>query len=101
MAQHVLRKALLLGAAAGVAAVAMKRRQKLDLRGKVVAITGGSHGLGLAMAREFAAAGADLALCARNAGDLKNARADLADRGANVLTVPCDVADHGQVDAFI
>ena len=47
-------KALLLGVAAGAAVVILKRQRPIDLRGKVVLITGGSHGLCVAMARQFA-----------------------------------------------
>src|SRR5690349_3632355 len=44
----------------------LRSRLAVDLQGKVVLITGGSRGLGLAMAREFAAHGARLAICARD-----------------------------------
>ncbi|HEY2471826.1 MAG TPA: SDR family NAD(P)-dependent oxidoreductase [Terracidiphilus sp.] len=51
-------------------------------RGKVVVITGGSRGLGLALAEEFGRRGARLVLAARNETDLSNARAQLIERGA-------------------
>jgi NAD(P)-dependent dehydrogenase (short-subunit alcohol dehydrogenase family) len=47
----------------------------LNLKGKVVLITGGSKGLGLAMARRFASEGCDLHLAARSEGLLKDAAA--------------------------
>lgn len=50
------------------------------MRGKVVLITGGSRGLGLALAEEFGRRGARLALTAREAGDLERARASLIRR---------------------
>jgi NADPH:quinone reductase-like Zn-dependent oxidoreductase len=58
-------------AAAGVGALLATRggRRRLDPAGKVVLITGGSRGLGLVLAREWAARGAALALCARRAED--------------------------------
>src|SRR5579883_3163593 len=46
---------------------------RLDFQGKVVLITGGSRGLGLALAQEFASRGAQLALCARNQAELNRA----------------------------
>jgi short-subunit dehydrogenase len=90
------------GTLIGVYAGVRNRRKQYDLRGRVVLITGGSRGLGLVMAREFAREGARLALCARDANELERARADLVGRGATqVLTVPCDVTDRAQVDEMI
>lgn len=92
----------LLWAAAGVGTLlagrAVARRLfGYSLRGKVVLITGGSRGLGLVMAREFAREGARVAICARRPEELDAARADLKGRGAEVLAVPCDVTDRAQV----
>jgi len=64
-------------------------------------ITGGSRGLGLVMAREFAREGARLALCARDVDELERARADLMKRGAQAFVVPCDVTDRAQVNEMI
>ena len=71
----------------------------MDLNGKVVAITGGAQGLGLAMARAFAHRGAKLALIDINADVLANAKADLADSGAVVETFATNVADEQSVCA--
>ncbi len=49
----------------------------LDLAGKVVLVTGGSKGIGLACARAFAAEGARVAIASRNAENLERARAAL------------------------
>lgn len=82
--------------AALVAREAMRRARAMDFRQKVVLITGGSRGLGFVLARQLAAEGARLALIARNVDDLDAAAAKLRERGANVLTVPCDVGDRAQ-----
>jgi len=71
-----------------------------NLYSQVVLITGGSRGLGLALAREFARVGYRLVLAARDAQELVRARQDLMQRGAEVLTVPCDVTDQEQVRSF-
>ena len=54
----------------------------LQLVGKVVLITGGSRGIGLACARGFAAEGARLVLCARDEARLRSAAASLPDAHA-------------------
>jgi len=77
----------------------MRRDARLD--GQVALITGGSRGLGLALAREFAAHGCKLAICARNVEQLERAREDLRQRGADVLAVPCDITEREQVDALV
>src|SRR5215213_8283138 len=71
------------------------------LRSRVVLITGGSRGLGLALAREMAARGARLAICGRDPESLERARASLARAGAEVMAIACDVTDRGPVDVLI
>ena len=80
---------------------ALQRWRQEDVRGQVVLITDGSRGLGLALAREFARLGCRLVLCARDAQELERARHDLAQRGAEVLAVSCDVTDREQVNRLI
>jgi len=79
----------------------LRRRRKVDLRGQVVLITGGSRGLGLALAREFARRGSHLVLCARNAEELQRVQRDLAESQGRVVPIPCDVTDRGQVAHLI
>src|SRR3954469_17381900 len=86
------------GVGAAVAAGALLRKGGDSLRGQVVLITGGSRGLGLSLAREFARRGCRIAICARDAGELRNAARDLERRGAEVLTIECDVGDQQQVE---
>jgi NAD(P)-dependent dehydrogenase (short-subunit alcohol dehydrogenase family) len=69
--------------------------------GKRVLITGASSGVGLAAARAFADAGADVALVARHAGGLETAARLVRDRGGRAVVLPCDVSDQAQVDAAL
>ncbi len=61
--------------------------------GRVVVITGGSAGVGRATAREFARAGADIALIARGEDRLQAACEEVRTLGRRALALPADVAD--------
>jgi len=90
------------GAGALLAARAVYGRlSEYDFRGKTVLITGGSRGLGLVLARQFADRGANVAVCARDPRELERARADLAARGARALAFPCDVTERAQVRELV
>ena len=64
---------------------------KVSVAGKVILITGGSSGIGLALAKRVAAEGARVALVARRVEPLEAALASLPGEGHRVY--PCDVAD--------
>ncbi len=68
----------------------------LGLEGKVVLITGGSKGIGLACARAFAAEGARVAIASRSQENLDRAREDLKKEGVDVFAVAADLT---QADA--
>ena len=61
-----------------------------DLSGRVAVVTGGNGGIGLGMAKGLAAAGASVAVAARNA---KKAEAAVAGLGAKSSFIAFDVAD--------
>ncbi|MDQ3525357.1 MAG: SDR family NAD(P)-dependent oxidoreductase, partial [Chloroflexota bacterium] len=93
-------------AAGGIGAVLaarefLARATEAELQGKVAVITGGSRGLGLALARELADEGCRLAICARDIDELDRASEELEGRGADVLAVRCDVADKDDVERMI
>ena len=70
----------------------------MTLQGKCILITGASKGIGAAAARDFAAAGANVALVARN-GD---AIADLAGEiGRSAIAIPCDVSRYWEMEAAV
>ncbi len=89
---------LLAGAAVGVAA---GRARRFDLRGRVVVITGGSRGLGVVLARRFTAAGARVALLARDERALVRAAADVRSCGGEAYPVVCDVRVEEQCQAAV
>jgi len=72
-----------------------------SLDGKVVLITGGSRGLGLALAREFATHGARVGVCARDEDDLRTASDEFAARGDHFFSSQCDVSNPAQVQSML
>ena len=71
------------------------------LTGRAAVITGANQGLGLAIAQAYVRAGASVFLCARDAGRLEHARAEvaaLADPGQVVLAAPADVSAPADVE---
>jgi len=65
----------------------------LKLKGKKAIITGGTRGIGRAIAEELAAEGADVAICARNKEPIDAAVAALGRKGVKAWGSPVDVAD--------
>ena len=92
-----------LGAGLGVAALweGIARAREEDLTGKVALITGGSRGLGLAIARELAAEGCRIAICARDVDELDRAARELETSHPEVLALTCDVGDQAAVDEMV
>ncbi|MBM3628667.1 MAG: SDR family NAD(P)-dependent oxidoreductase, partial [Alphaproteobacteria bacterium] len=64
-----------------------------DFAGKRVVVAGGSRGIGRSIALGFAAAGADVSICARGAGALEATRAEVARHGRRAHAATCNLAD--------
>ena len=97
----MLRKYLLPAAALAGAAYLFSLRSRRSFQGRVAVITGGSRGLGLAMAFELAREGALLHLLARDAEELERAACLLRAQGASVETWPCDVRGKARVNEVL
>ena len=77
---------------------------ELGLTGRRAVVTGGSKGLGKAIAAELLAEGAAVAICSRHADELEQTAAELratAAHGQQLLALPCDVTDPAQVTDFV
>jgi len=88
---------------------------QITMKDRVAVVTGGSKGIGIAVARRFAESGAKVAILARGATDLKAARESLAKDGLQVHDYVCDVSkasdisatyervvkDHGRIDILV
>ena len=75
--------------------------ESLSMEDKVVVITGGGTGLGLAMVRAMARAGASICAAGRRQAPIEAAAAEVTALGRDALAVSTDVTDSGQVDRLV
>ncbi len=73
----------------------------LDLSGKTALVTGGSRGLGLAIASALGAQGARVAICSRKPENVENAVSELEEQGCEVLGQTANAGKSEQVDALL
>ena len=78
-----------------------RSKRVMNFHTRTVVITGGSRGLGLVMARQLAAKGANLAIVARDAEELARAREDLSEYRVEIMTIACDLTDRVQAESMI
>jgi NAD(P)-dependent dehydrogenase (short-subunit alcohol dehydrogenase family) len=77
------------------------RSLKGTVGGKVVLVTGGSSGIGLAAAHKFAEAGAVTIICGRDQDKLDEACAEAKAKGYSFVAYPADIADMADCDRFV
>jgi len=72
-----------------------------DLTGKVAIVTGGSKGLGKAMALGMADAGADIVLVSRTLKDLEIVAEEIRAKGRQALPIPADVSKNADIERMV
>ena len=73
----------------------------MQIEGSVVVVTGASTGIGLALARCFARAGASVVLAARSLERLAQVEQELGEQGHKALAVAVDMRDRIQVEQMM
>jgi NAD(P)-dependent dehydrogenase (short-subunit alcohol dehydrogenase family) len=98
---------LIAGVIGGVAAIGagarvyLRSSRRISLLNRVVLVAGGSRGLGLVLAREFARAGSRVAICARSERELDKVRDEFADEGWPLVALTCDVGVRAEVGSVV
>ena len=78
-----------------------KRKMDMQLKGRRALVTGGTRGIGKAVALEFARQGADVVICGTNPEKLEQVKQELINLGVRADAYVCDVADPVQAEATV
>jgi 7-alpha-hydroxysteroid dehydrogenase len=71
------------------------------LTDRVAVVTGAGRGIGAAVARTFAAAGADVVIASRTKDQLEEVAADVRAAGRRAVVVPCDVSETANLEELV
>jgi NAD(P)-dependent dehydrogenase (short-subunit alcohol dehydrogenase family) len=72
----------------------------VKLNDAIAVVTGGTAGIGLAIARALGRLGSPVAICSRSEANVQAALKTLSDAGVHAVGTPCDVTDDKSVQAF-
>ena len=100
VARSALKSAAATALAYGAARMAASWLRRYDFDKRLVAITGGSRGLGLLLARQLADEGASLVICARDDEELANAESELRGRAQFVAAFACDLTKPNDISGL-
>src|SRR5215216_130055 len=75
--------------------------QLFDITGRVVVVTGGGRGLGAALARGFAEAGARVVIGDQNAETAQASAAQIGARGGQAIAMGCNITDPSAMQALL
>ena len=89
------------GALLGLVAASALRKVRFNLSGKTVFVSGGSRGLGLLLAREFASRGAKVAISGRDRAALDRAADSLRQAGAEILALETDISMREEAESAV
>lgn len=78
-----------------------KRKMDMLLKGRRALVTGGTRGIGKAVALEFARQGADVVICGTSPEKLEQVKQELINLGVRADAYVCDVADPVQAEATV
>ncbi|MCP3764794.1 SDR family oxidoreductase [Domibacillus sp. A3M-37] len=73
----------------------------LNINDKTVLVTGGSKGIGKAIAKAFAEEGANVVICSRGIEELNNTKKEIEEMGGNIHTVQADLTKQEDVDYLV
>jgi NAD(P)-dependent dehydrogenase (short-subunit alcohol dehydrogenase family) len=76
-------------------------RRLFDLTSKVIVVTGGTQGLGLAMVRAFARCGADVVVVSRNGEACETVAAEVRETGGRASAHPCHIGRWNELDPLV